>query len=185
MKRAFLPLLLIISSLAWCYIDYQPISGDLLEHWNSGIPSDFPIVNNFDTSNLPNGINELNDMFYPGNYYNYDEMTARILRSMHKAAGDTESEDNLEEDVRLFDELTAFLYTDREWFTAFADSLDYVNTAYSEYMDLGEYAMIINNYAYFLEQADDLDKSLVVLQKVLVLKPERMVAYINIADVIT
>ena len=298
LKRAFVPLLLIIASIAWCHIDYQPISGALLEHWNTIFPYYFPKVYNYDSASLPDGIyelqiagieverdsldiyllgmstdsdipfllatgsyrgehnftksgasyddeedqiclsfqmpfsarycegcyrwnvedeslelmqyingdpsldameradslmaegdiaeaiDELNDMFYPGNYYSSDEMIARLLRSINRAAGDAETEGNFEEAVSLFGDLAAFLHTDREWFTAFTDSMDYVNCDYSEYMGLGEYAMIMNNYAYYLEQTDDLDKSLVVLRKVLDLKPERMVAHINIADVL-
>ena len=111
-------------------------------------------------------------------------MIARLLRSINRAAGDAEVDGNYKKAVSLFGDLAGFLHTDREWFTSFTDSLDYVNCDYSEYMGLGEYAMIINNYAYFLEQTDDFDKSLVVLRKVLDLKPQRMVAHLNIADVL-
>ena len=132
--------------------------------------------------NIAEAIREINEMFYPGNYYDPDEMFIRLLRSINRAAG--EAEGNHGKAVSLFGDLAAFLHTDREWFTAFADSLEYVNCDYSEYMGLGEYAMIMNNYAYYLEQTDDLDKSLIVLRKVLDLKPERMVAHLNIADVL-
>ena len=298
MRRVLITVLLFIVSIAWSQIDYQPISGELLEHWNTTSPSFHPKVYHFDPEKLPDGIHELrivgievegdsldiyllgtaadtdipfllatggyrgnhnftksdasydedegliclcfqmpfsaryckgcyrwdiesesleliryingdpsldaveradslmaegdiaeaidelNYMFYPGNYYSTDEMIARLLRSINRAAGDAEAEGNFEEAVDLFGDLADFLHTDREWFTAFTDSLDYVNCDYSEYMGLGEYAMIMNNYAYFLEQTDDLDKSLVVLRKVLDLKPQRMVAHLNIADVL-
>lgn len=59
MKRAFVLLLLIIASIVWCHIYYQPISGELLEHWNSGYLYNYPIVYHFDSCNLPNGIYEL------------------------------------------------------------------------------------------------------------------------------
>jgi formylglycine-generating enzyme required for sulfatase activity len=298
MKSVLLLVLLICASVAWSQIDYQPISGALLEHWNTAYLSDLPKVYNYDSSNLPDGIyelqiagieverdsldiyllgmstdsdipfllatggyrgehnfaksgasydeeedqiclsfqmpfssrycegcyrwnvedesleliqyingdpsldameranslmadgdiaeaiDELNDMFYPGNYYSSDEMIARLLRNINRAAGDAEVEGDYEKAVSLFGDLAGFLHTDREWFTAFTDSLDYVNCDYSEYMGLGEYAMIMNNYAYFLEQTDDLDKSLIVMRKVLDLKPQRMVAHLNIADVL-
>ncbi len=133
---------------------------------------------------IAEAIREINEMFYPGNYYSSDEMIARLLRSINRAAGEAEIHENYGKAVSLFGDLADFLHTDREWFAAFTDSLDYVNCDYSEYMGLGEYAMIMNNYAYYLEQTGDLDKSLIVLRKVLDLKPERMVAHLNIADVL-
>lgn len=298
MKKVLIMILPFIVSIAWCQIDYKPISGALLEHWNTTAPSQLPKVYHFDPEKLPDGIYELriagieverdsldiyllgtavdtdipfllatggyrgnhnftksdasydedeglicicfqmpfsaryckgcyrwdienesleliryingdpsleameranslmaegriaeaicelDEMFYPDNYYSSDEMIARLLRSINRAAGDAEGEGNFEKAVSLFGDLAGFLHTDREWFTAFTDSVDYVNCNYSEYMGLGEYAMIMNNYAYFLEQTDDLGKSLIVLRKVLDLKPERMVAHINIADVL-
>ncbi len=298
MRRMFFPALLFIVSIAWSQIEYQPITGELLEHWNTAYLCDLPKVYYYDSGNLPDdiyelqitgieveidsldifllgiaadtdipfllatggyrgeynfaksfskyvedddeihlqfqmpgsarycigcyrwnieeesleflryysrdpsleamervdslltegnieeAIDELNGMFYPGNYYSSDEMIARLLRNINRAAGDAEIEGDFGEAVSLFADLAAFLHTDREWFTAFTDSVDYVNCNYSEYMGLGEYAMIMNNYAYYLEQTDDLDKSLIVLRKILDLKPERMVAHINIADVL-
>ncbi|MCD4700920.1 MAG: tetratricopeptide repeat protein [Candidatus Aegiribacteria sp.] len=298
MKRVLFPVLLIFVSVTWCQIEYQPITGELLEHWNTVPPSHFPKVYDFDSGNLPDGIyelciagieverdsldiyllgiasdadipfllatggyrgnhnftksfarydeeedqiylsfqmpfsaryckgcyrwdiedeslvliryidgdpsleaveradnlmaegsiaeaiRELNEMFYPHNYYSSDEMIARLLRSINRAAGDAEVEGNYVEAVSLFGDLAGFLHTDREWFTAFTDSLDYVNCDLSEYMGLGEYVMIMNNYAYYLELTDDLDNSLIVLRKVLDLKPNRMVAHLNIADVL-
>ncbi|MCK5786715.1 MAG: SUMF1/EgtB/PvdO family nonheme iron enzyme [Candidatus Sabulitectum sp.] len=133
---------------------------------------------------IAEAIREIDEMFYPGNYYDSDEMFVRLLRSVNRAAGETGAAGNFGEAVSLFGDLAGFLHTDREWFTAFSDSLDYVNCDYSEYMGLGEYAMIMNDYAYYLEQTGDLDKSLIVLRKVLDLKPERMVAHLNIADVL-
>lgn len=298
MRRTLIPILFLAASISFGRIDYKPITGELLEHWNTVSRTVLPIVYHFDTGNLPNGIYELlitgieverdsldiyllgkthdsdiplllgtssyrgnynfaksdsryfeeedeirlffqmpysasyhavcyrwnidsgsleclryysgdpsmealeradslmaegniaeaireiNEMFYPGNYYNSDEMFVRLLRSVNRAAGEAGAAGNFGKAVSLFGDLAGFLHTDREWFTAFTDSLDYVDCDYSEYMDLGEYAMIMNNYAYYLEQTDDLDKSLIVLRKVLDLKPERMVAHLNIADVL-
>ncbi len=298
MRRVFITALLFIVSIAWSQIEYQPITGELLEHWNTAYLCDLPKVYYYDSGNLPDdiyelqitgieveidsldifllgisadtdipfllatggyrgeynfaksfskyvedddeihlqfqmpgsarycigcyrwnieeksldflryysrdpsleamervdslltegnikeAIDELNNMFYPGNYYGSDEMIARLLRNINRTAGDAEVEGNYEEAVSLFGDLAEFIHTDREWFTAFTDSLDYVGCNYANYMGLGEYAMIMNNYAYYLEQTDDLDNSLIVLRKVLDLKPERMVAHINIADVL-
>ena len=133
---------------------------------------------------IAEAIREINEMFYPHNYYDPHEMFVRLLRSVNRAAGVASAAGSFENAVSLFGDLAGFLHADREWFTAFTDSLEYENSDCSEYMGLGEYVMIMNDYAYYLEQTDDLDNSLIVLRKVLDLKPERMVAHLNIADVL-
>ena len=59
MKTTFLPILLLSVSVSWCQIGYQPIAGDLLNHWNTANSSCFSDVWDFDFAGLPNGINEL------------------------------------------------------------------------------------------------------------------------------
>ena len=133
---------------------------------------------------IEEAIDELNGMFYPGNYYSSDEMISRLLVSINRTALQEHNEGNDQGAVDLFLDLAEFFHTANEWFQAFNDSLDYVECNYSNYMDLSEYVMIMNNYAFYLEQIDDPDKSLIVLRKVLDLNPSRMVAHLNIADVL-
>lgn len=298
MYRVFIPVILIIVSLTWGQIEYQIITGELLEHWNTAFQSNLPYVNHFDSGKLPDGINELritgievdndsldiyllgiapdtdipfllatggysgdynfaksyarfyeeedeihlsfqmpgsarwctgcyrwnieeksleflryytrdpsleamervdslltegnieeaidelNGMFYPGNYYSSDEMISRLLRSINRTALEEQDGGNYQGAVDLYLDLADFLQTQAEWYMAFDDSLDYVESNYSNYMDLNEYVMIMNNYAFYLEQINDLSKSLVVLRKVLDLDPSRMVAHLNVADVL-
>ena len=298
MKAVLITVLLVIVSLVWGQIEYQPITGALLEHWNTAYSYFMPIVYHFDSGELPDGIyelrmagieierdsldiyllgiapeteipfllatggyrgdynftksdaiynseedairlmfqmpgsarysagcyrwnveeeslellryysgdpsldalervdslltigsiseaiHELNGMFYPGNYYSSDEMISRLLISINRTALQEHNEGNDQGAVDLFMDLADFLYTLEEWYTAFDDSLDYTESNYSNYMDLSDYVMIMNNYAFFLEQTDDLAKSLIVLRKVLDLDPSRMVAHLNIADVL-
>jgi hypothetical protein len=134
--------------------------------------------------NISEAIYELNGIFYPGNYYSSDEMISRLLVSINRTALEQHNSGNNQGAVDLFLDLAEFFHTQDEWFQAFDDSLDYVGTNYSQYMDLSDYVMIMNNYAFYLEQIDDPDKSLIVLRKVLDLDPSRMVAHLNIADVL-
>jgi|GEM_PF-2188837 len=298
MKAVLITVLLIIVSLVWGQIEYHPITGALLEHWNTAYSTFLPQVNYFDSSKLPEdiyelrivgieverdsldiyllgmsaktdipfllatsgyrgdhnftksyasyveeedeirlsfqmpgsarwctgcyrwnieegtleylryysrdpsleamervdsllteghieeAIDELNGMFYPGNYYSSDEMISRLLVSINKTALGEHNEGNDLGAVDLFMDLADFLHTQEEWYAAFNDSLDYVQSNYSNYMDLSDYVMIMNNYAFFLEQIDEKSKSLIVLRKVLDLDPSRMVAHLNIADVL-
>ncbi len=298
MYRVFIPVLLIIVSLTWGQIEYQPITGELLDHWNTAFRSFLPEVNYYNSGKLPEGIckliitglevewdsldiyllgiapdtdipfllatsgyrgdynftksyasydedddeiilsfqmpgsarwcsgcyrwnmeegsleflryysrdpsleamervdslltegnieeaiNELNGMFYPGNYYSSDEMISRLLSSINRNALEEQAGGNYQGAVDLFLDLADFLHTQEEWYTAFDDSLDYVESNYANYMSLSEYVMIMNNYAFYLEQTDDLSKSLIVLRKVLDLYPSRMVAHLNVADVL-
>ncbi|RKZ05590.1 hypothetical protein DRQ25_15810 [Candidatus Fermentibacteria bacterium] len=298
MKAVLITVLLTFASLQWGQIEYQPITGVLLEHWNTAYSYFIPIVYHFDSGELPDGIYELriagieierdsldiyllgmspetdipfllatsgyrgdhnftksyaryyeeedeirlsfqmpgsarwcsgcyrwnieggsleflryysrdpslealervdsllaegsiseaiyelNGMFYPGNYYSSDEMISRLLVSINRTALEQHNSGNNQGAVDLFLDLDEFFHTADEWFQAFNDSLDYVECNYSNYMGLSEYVMIMNNYAFYLEQIDDPGKSLVVLRKVLDLDPSRMVAHLNIADVL-
>ncbi len=298
MKKTIIPVLLIIVSVAWCQIEYQQITGELLEHWNTAYSSNFLQIHLYDSSNLPDNIyellitgieverdsldiylmgmapktdipfllatggyrgeynfaksfskyykdddeillsfqmpgsarycqaryrwnveeeslvllryysadpsldameridslltegdiaeaiDELNNMFYPGSYYSSDEMIARLLRSINRTAHEEADENNYQRAVDTFRTLRDYLIMSAEWYTAFDDSLDYVECNYANYMGLSEYVMIMNNYAYFLEQINDLNESLIVLRKVMDLEPSRMVAHLNIADVL-
>ncbi|MCK5116520.1 MAG: hypothetical protein KAR44_07950 [Candidatus Aegiribacteria sp.] len=133
---------------------------------------------------ISEAIRELNGMFYPGNYYSSDEMISRLLVSINRTALEQHHAGNNQAAVDLFLDLADFFHTTDEWFQAFDDSLDYVESNYSQYMDLSDCVMIMNNYAFYLEQIDDPGKSLIVLRKVLDLDPSRMVAHLNIADVL-
>ena len=133
---------------------------------------------------ITEAIREVNGMFYPHNYYSSDEMISRLLVSINRTALQEHQEGNNQGAVDLFMDLADFLHTQEEWYTAFNDSLDYAESNYSNYMDLSDYVMIMNNYAFFLEQIEDQSKSLIVLRKVLDLDPSRMVAHLNIADVL-
>jgi len=297
-KRVYVLIFLICASVSWSQVEYQPITGELLEHWNTAVSCYFSDTYNYESGKLPDGIqelcitciefdrdslniyllgidvetdipfllatgeyggaynfsksvasydedsdeihlyfqmpfsevsrtgcyrwdieekalvllryetsdpsqnelervnsllsdgdieeaiDELNNMLYPGNYFSSDEMLARLLRSINRIALEEQNENCYQRAVALFMNLPGFLFTGDEWYTAFDDSLDYMESCYSSYMDLSEYVMIINNYAFFLEQTDDLYQSLFVLRRVLDIEPSRMVAHLNIADVL-
>ena len=70
-----------------------------------------------------------------------------------------------------------------EWFPAFEDSISYTESEFARFMEFDEYIAIMNDYGFFLEQADDPDNALIVLTEVVDLKPSRMVAHLNLADV--
>ena len=58
MERILTPVLLFCVSVSWCQIEYQPIAGDLLKHWNTANLSRFSDVWDSDSVGLPNGIND-------------------------------------------------------------------------------------------------------------------------------
>lgn len=84
----------------------------------------------------------------------------------------------------LFEYLSKYNRMSFQWYSSFIDSLEFMESDRSNYMGLGEYVMILNNYAFFLEQTDGLFLSQKVLGKVLDLQPSRIVAHLNIADVL-
>lgn len=136
--------------------------------------------------NIAEAVETILSIFYPGSYYSNDEMIARLLRAINRTALERGSRNQYRDGVELFGNLQRFIYahSDKPWYLAFRDSSDFTGSSYSRYMGLNEYAMIMNNYAYFLEQSGELTEALVVLEKVLELDPSRMVAHLNIADVL-
>lgn len=296
MKRILFTSLFIAVSISCSNVEYQPISGELLSHWNASSPSCFPPVSDFDAERLPEGVSELcitgieierdslnlyllgitaasdvplllatggyrgehnfaksyasyeddelcisfqmpnsarysegyyewdaenivleltryekgdpslasleavdtllaegnieeaidllNNVFYPDNYYARNEMTARLLRRANRVALQRQEEGNSSAAVEVFTSLSSFLNGAEYGFPVFNDTVAFLESEFSSYMDLSEFAMIMNNHAYFLEQAGELDESLVILQKVIILSPSRMVAYLNLADVL-
>ncbi len=121
---------------------------------------------------------------YTRYYYDPDEMIARLLRIVNKAAVEEADAGNYQGAVDLFEYLCNYSQMSSQWYLSFVDSLDFVESDRSDFMDLSEYAMILNNYAFFLEQTDGLFLSQKILRKVLDLQPSRIVAHLNIADVL-
>ncbi len=122
-----------------------------------------------------------NDRYY---YYDRDEMIARLLRIFNRAALEEADAGNYQGAVDLFEYLCNYSRMSSQWYFSFADSLDFMESNCSNFMDLSEYVMILNNYAFFLEQTDCLYLSQKILGKVLDLQPSRMVAHLNIGDVL-
>ncbi|MCD4774626.1 MAG: hypothetical protein K8S15_01080 [Candidatus Aegiribacteria sp.] len=58
MKTTLILFFLITVSTSWCQIEYPPIAGDLLKHWNTAGSSCSADVWDADSIELPNGIDE-------------------------------------------------------------------------------------------------------------------------------
>jgi hypothetical protein len=136
---------------------------------------------------IAEAVEELGNMVYPSAYFNSDEMIGRLLRAIDRealevyAAGEGDPHAAVEL-YRCMDDFFCVPWED--WVTAFSDPADYLECSFSGYMGLGEYAMILNNFGFFLEQAGEPGEALIVLGKVLELDPSRMVAHLNMADVL-
>ena len=135
---------------------------------------------------ITEAIDELSSIqhMYVRYYYDPDEMIARLLRIFNKAALEEADTGNYQGAVDLFDYLSNYNRLSSQWYNSFYDSLAFMESDRSSYMDLSEYVMILNNYAFFLEQTDGLYLSQKILRKVLDLQPSRVIAYLNIADVL-
>lgn len=156
--------------------------------WLSGDPS-LEALANVD-SLLASGFigeaaDELAPVLYPGYYYEPGRMAADFLRSAHEYAMEEYEEGNTEAAVNSFeeaDEAMDLLLMPYPWYGGFQDSSDYEESSISDHMRIGEFIRIANNYGFFLEQYGNCEKAVDVLYGVLKLDPERMVAYLNIAD---
>ncbi len=132
---------------------------------------------------IPEAIDELNHVSDDRYYYDRDEMIARLLRVINRAALEEADENNYQGAVDIFTCLSNYSQISSHWYTSFTDSLAFMESNRSNFMGLSEYAMILNNYAFFLEQTDNLFLSQEILENVLDLGPSRIVAHLNLGDV--
>ena len=121
---------------------------------------------------------------YYYDYYDPNEMIARLLRIVNRTALEKVDAGDFQGAVDLFGYLSDYNQMSFQWYMSFSDSLDFMESDRSSYMGLSEYVMILNNYAFFLEQTDALYLSQKILGKVLDLQPSRVIAHLNIADVL-
>ena len=136
--------------------------------------------------NITEAIDELSSIqhMYARYYYDPDEMVARLLRIFNRAALEEADAGNYQGAVDLLEYLCNYSQMSSQWYFSFADSLDFMESNLSNFMGLSEYVMILNNYAFFLEQTDCLYLSQKILRTVPDLQPSLIVAHLNIADVL-
>lgn len=125
-------------------------------------------------------------MFYPGNYYEREEMFCHFLRSTYNAALTEFRDGNCIRAVQLFGvaepafEITAHTSL---WYEILQEGLRFWETGFAEFMDYDEFFIITNDYGFFLEQCDSLEMAESVLFIVTEMIPDRIVAHLNLADV--
>ena len=128
---------------------------------------------------------QLGEIFYPGHYYDSDQMFVRFLISAHELGLDEHRRGSPENAVRLFkeaEEAMLFLFIPYPWYRMFEDTSSFQESSIAFHITMDEFVQIANNYGFFLEQADMYEEAVDVLYGVLTLKPDRMVAYLNLAD---
>jgi tetratricopeptide (TPR) repeat protein len=125
-------------------------------------------------------------MFYPGNYYEREEMFCHFLRSTYNAALTEFRDGNCIRAVQLFGVAEpAFVITAHTslWYEILQEGPRLWETGFAELMDYDEFITITNDYGFFLEQCDSLEKAKIVLCIVADMVPDRMVVHLNLADV--
>lgn len=127
---------------------------------------------------------ELCMMFYPGTYYQPLDICSRFLRSAHTHALEEFRNGDPEGAVELFKKVDEAMscVPIGEWYELFPDRNALLESDISPYMEPGEYITILNDYGFFLEQSGENEKAVEVLENVLLLDPERMVTFLNLAD---
>ncbi|MFO8184100.1 MAG: bacterial transcriptional activator domain-containing protein [Candidatus Aegiribacteria sp.] len=128
---------------------------------------------------------ELEVMFYPGNYYRAGEMAMKFLRSARGHALEEYRSGDPERAVEYFseaEEVVNNLVTGYPWYSAFDDSAAFHASVLEPYATIGEFTAIANDYGFFLEQTGRCEEAVEVLGAVLALDPARTVAYLNLAD---
>lgn len=168
---------------------YSWRDGELVPvEWISGDPS-LEALESIDSllamGRIDEAAEELEAMFYPGNYYNAGEMAMKFLRSARGHALEEYRSGNPERAVEYFseaEEAVNILVTGYPWYRAFYDSAAFHASVLEPYATIGEFTAIANDYGFFLEQAGRCEEAVEVLGAVLALDPARTVAYLNLAD---
>lgn len=126
----------------------------------------------------------LNGIFYPGNYYNDYEMAAFFMQKAHQMALERYQQGNTEGAVEIMEEgFNAFSETlGSDWYMQFASREDYKQSDFAQYMDFSDFIVDVNDYGFFLEQTGRAMEAVTVLREILLLDPDRVVVYLNLAD---
>lgn len=69
-----------------------------------------------------------------------------------------------------------------DWYMQFASREDYKQSDFAQYMDFSDFIVDVNDYGFFLEQTGRAMEAVTVLREILLLDPDRVVVYLNLAD---
>ncbi len=122
---------------------------------------------------------KLNNMFYPGHYYDICEMEVKFLRSAHKKALEQYKKGS-NDGWKVIK--TAISVLGDKWVFRFNSQKDYEKSDFNKYMTYNDFISAVNDYGFFMEQAGKTGDAIFVLTYVLKLSPDRTPAYLNLAD---
>jgi tetratricopeptide (TPR) repeat protein len=136
-----------------------------------------------DAGKIAEAAEELNNIMYPDHYFVPEETTARLLRAANTAALEESDKGRYGEALDVIQSVSGFYNGFPDVLSWVPDRSAYLESLFSEYMEISEFAEILNNYAFYLEKTGSFDEAYTVLDSVLKLDRHRTVAYLNIADV--
>jgi len=141
-------------------------------------------VSYMDEGRITEAVEELNNIMYPGHYFAPEEMTAMLLRAVNTAALEESGQRHYQAALDIIQSVSGFYNGFPDVLSWVPDSSAYTESMFPQYMEAGEFAEILNNYAFYLEKTGNLDEAYTVLESVLKLDRHRTVACLNIADVL-
>ncbi|MGQ9705752.1 MAG: hypothetical protein ACUVWP_01945 [bacterium] len=127
---------------------------------------------------------KLMSIFYPGHYYNDYEMTCKFLRSAHNFALSSYKKGQIKNACKYYKDASKVfeLTVGSDWYMNFNTKEDYINSEYNKYMKFDDFIEAINDYGFFLEQAGEVGDAIYILNAVVMLSPDRVVAHLNLGD---
>ncbi len=135
----------------------------------------------------------LRNTLYTDRYINSKEIGALFLRSAHKFALETNRKGNAEKAYTLMEDALKYPTDYAKLQPTQTDAIltaprfilteeEYKKAGLESYLSWNEYVEIVNDYGFFLEQADGTGYDVEVLQQVVKMSPQREAAHLNLAD---
>ena len=134
-----------------------------------------------DDGKLTSAAEALDMIFYPLEYYEPAAMAAAFAMRAHELALEAYRAGRVEEAA----EQLLFVFELETWKSSscLKSRGCYQDSPISQHLPLPDFLVIFNDFGFFLEQAGQLVEAAAVLQTVLELDPDRLVAKLNLADV--
>lgn len=169
-----------LQHIASYYFDGFTIT--VLEEWTED-PSQSALENLLallEQGEIEQAAEQLNYIFYPSAYFDFYYLMVEFLIQGHNVAlSYYHNNDPTTAAKTLAAVFDIYLYP----ITITLDSKkSYIESPMQEYLPLSTFIVILNDYAFFLEQAALYEEATAVLKDVLNLEPTRLVAHLNLAD---
>jgi len=134
--------------------------------------------------NISKALENLRYMLYPGHYYDDKEMAVKFLKSSHKEAVKQYRDGSNDSWKLMYDAITYFDYITEKgrWIFQFNSKKDYEKSDFIKYLSFDKFIEAVNDYGFLMDEGGKSKDAVSVLKYIVKMAPERIPAYLNLAD---